>query len=415
MVRLPQQTVALKEATMPIPTSQLKTWGNVQWQTKMKHVAPSKGGAVGVMFVWCANPSSSGPNYANPGSADFVIKPSMGSAATTKFAEKLLDKAIGAQSVNTVPVMRADPRFSAILAALQRFRTAADNTVHQMGMNATPPQRDLQARWASVWPSYQNASALMVQDLALGMAEFDEVQHDPLQGGLAQLLANRQLMVNLGRLFAADAILGNGDRLCSLNTTNILFKKTTAQILSVDSQAILVSYQALLQQGSATATQWVNQIITRNAGAQAPETSQHAVLAPSFALQDLYDVERWWRVMFRGQLERSTQRHGEAQPGEAIWAFARGNFMQGVEEGLRAVDSQLSGINWMLLKSKFKSYEKRYGASPNMDWTNLKIRRMYVKMVLADRNKPGTADEKQQRAFDKVVSYATRKVGGNVV
>jgi hypothetical protein len=415
MVHLPQRCAAMKEATMPIPTSQLKTWGNVQWQTKMKHVAPSKGGAVGVMFVWCANPGSGGPDYANPGSADFVVKPSMGSAATTKFAEKLLDKAIGAQGVNTLPVLRSDPRFAAILAGLQRFKVAADNTLHHMGANATPPQRDLAARWASVWPSYQNASALMVQDLALGMAEFDEVQHDPLQGGLAQLLSNRALMVNLGRLFAADAILGNGDRLCSLNTTNILFKKTTAQILSVDSQAILVSYDALLQQGGVTARQWVDQIVTRNAGAQVAESPQQQVLAASFALQDLYDVDRWWTVMFRGQLERSTQRHNEQPPGEAVWNWARGNFMQGVDEGLRAVDRQLSGINWLMLKSKFKSYEKRYGASPNLDWTNLKIRRMYIKTVLADRNKPGTPEQKQQLAFDKVVAYAKRKTGAHVV
>jgi len=399
---------------MPIPTSQLKTWGIVQWQTQLKHVSPSSGGAVGVMFAWTQNPGSNGPDYSNPGTAAFVIKPSPGSAATTRFAEKLMTKAIGAESVNTLPIAKTDSRFNAILASLQRAKAGVDNSHQSAGANASPSLTQLRDRWASVLPHYRNAAALMVQELAVGMAEFDQVQHDPSQGGLGALLGNVQLMTNLGKLFAADAILGNGDRLCSLNTTNILYKRTNAQIMSVDSQAILVSYRALLAQGEVKAADWVNQIVTRNAGAQVAETPNQ-IRPASFAMQDLYDVDRWWTTMFRGQLERSSERHGETVPGNALWWFARTAFMRGVEEGLRGVDRQLSGLNWLAVKSKFKSYEKRYGASPNMDWTNLKIRRMYIKMVLADGNKPGTPAEKQLRAMDRVVAYAERKLASREI
>ena len=82
-----------------------------------------------------------------------------------------------------------------------------------------------------------------------------------------------------------------------------------------------------------------------------------------------------------------------------------------MDEGLLAVDKQLSGLNWLGVKSMFKSHEKRYGSSPNLDWTNFKIRRMVVRMVLAERNQPGTPQEKQQRALDRVVAYAERKIG----
>jgi len=40
---------------------------------------------------------------------------------------------------------------------------------------------------------------------------------------------------------------------------------------------------------------------------------------------------------------------------------------------------------------------------------------MYVRMVIADRNKPGTAAQKQQRALDRVVAYAARKVGASAI
>jgi len=398
---------------MAISTTQIKTWGIVQWQAQVKHVAPSEGGAVGVMFCWCRNPASDGPDYSRVGTADFVVKPSPGSAATTKFAEKLMNKTLGAANVNTLPILRADPRFQAILAALGRSKQGVDNELSRNMGPASKALYDLQARWNSVWPHYQSAASLLVQELAVGMAEFDKVMHDPRKG-LGALLGNRQLMVNLGKLFAVDAVLGNGDRLCSLNGGNILFKETSAQIYSVDSQAILVSYQGLLALGAITVKEWVQQILDTNAGVQLAEAPLQ-VQAPAFSMEKLYDVDHWWRSMFRGHLQNSMQRHGETPPGEAVWHFALIWFKQGVEEGLRAVDSQLSGLNWLGVKSKFKSYEKRYGASGNLDWTNFKIRRMYVRMVIADRNKPGTAAQKQQRALDRVVAYAARKVGASAI
>jgi len=46
---------------MAMQTTQLKTWGIVQWQAQVKHVAPSAGGAVGVIQRHAAPRFARGP------------------------------------------------------------------------------------------------------------------------------------------------------------------------------------------------------------------------------------------------------------------------------------------------------------------------------------------------------------------
>ncbi|WP_144289886.1 hypothetical protein [Ideonella sp. A 288] len=396
---------------MAIPTSELKKWGLVWWQTNFTHAVPSKGGAVGVMFVWCTNPLYQGVDIDDPRTADFVIKPSAGSAAPTLLAEDLMKRTIGATSVNTLPIASTDSRFNAILMGLSRFKDRVDQSVNSPRTpQVTQAMRDLKDRWAKVWPHYRQGRALMVQELAVGMNEFADVYRDYSHMGLERALFNDQLMRNIGKLFAVDAVLGNGDRLCQVNTGNILFHETTKQIFSVDSQAIMTSYQHALIQGERNAKSWVEQILLTNQGASAVPERDGVVAPPSFSMNDLYDLDRWWNTWFRGHIENTLHYDNQKKPRDTLWQHAFRNFSMGVNEGLMAVDRQLSGLNWLSVKSLFKSHEKRYGASPNLDWTNFKIRRMVVRMVLAERNKPGTPQEKQQRAMDRVVAYAERKI-----
>ena len=148
----------------------------------------------------------------------------------------------------------------ALLAALGRSKQSVENELAKSPRPISKALVDLKARWDSVFPHYQSSDTLLVQDLAVGMAEFDKVMHDPKMG-LGALLGNHQLMINLGKLFAVDALLGNGDRLCSLNRGNVLFKQTRAQIFSVDSQAVPVSYQGPLNNGAYTVREWVQRIL----------------------------------------------------------------------------------------------------------------------------------------------------------
>lgn len=59
------------------------------------------------------------------------------------------------------------------------------------------------------------------------------------------MLLNNDLMFNLGKLFAADALIGNGNRLGNTNTGNIHFK-ADGTISSIDSTIILTNYDAVV-------------------------------------------------------------------------------------------------------------------------------------------------------------------------
>lgn len=402
---------------MAVSTKELKDWGSARWQTQMTHATPSKGGAVGVMFVWVTNPLFQGVDTDDPTTADFVIKPSAGSAATTKVAEDLMARTMGAISLNTLAIPRTDSRFQPILMALSRYRDRVDLCLRRSQLTGQARQ-DMQAlrdRWTQVWPHYQQAKALMVQELARDMKEFADVYRDYSHQGLERALFDDRLMINLGKLFVVDAVLGNGDRLQSINTGNILFEATTARIFSVDSQALLTDYNRCMYMQGPNAKEWVEQIVQRFQGQSIPERPDIKVTPPPFSLADLYDVDRWWRLEFRRHLEDTLHKDGVRPPREELWQLAYRNFCIGVDQGLVAVDQQLSGLNWLGVKTMFKNHEKKLGSSPNLDWTNFKIRRMYVRMALAERHKPGTVEEKQERAMRKVLAYAERKVGGRHV
>jgi hypothetical protein len=281
--------------------------------------------------------------------------------------------------------------------------------------SSTTAMQTLLDRWNHVWPHYEKAHTLMVQEVAQGLKEFSDVYRDYSHMGLERALFDDRLMVNLGKLFVVDAVLGNGDRLQKMNAGNILFEATTANIFSVDSQALLTDFHRCVYSCGPRARDWVSQIVDLNVGASIPERDD--ILSPpaTFSLAELYDVERWWKNEFRWHIEETLKQDGVRSPSEQLWQQAYGNFCIGVDQGMVAVDRELSGLNWLAVKSSFKNYEKRLGGSPNMDWTNFKIRRMYVRMALAEKNKPGTPSEKQKRAFDKVLAYAERKLGGRYV
>jgi hypothetical protein len=397
---------------MHLSTSELKKWGIVSWQTGIWHATPSKGGAVGVMFCWVTQPLYEGVDYDDPRTAHFVIKPSAGSAAPTKLAEDLMGRTLGAASLNTLPIPRTDSRFQAVLASLRRHHEEVRDFFRQRPNHSSRSTQEMQAlldRWNQVWPHYEKAHTLMVQDLAQGIKEFSDVYRDYSHMGLQRALFDDRLMINFGKLFVVDAVLGNGDRLSAMNTGNIAYCEVTRRIWAIDSQALLTDYQNSLNKGCHSAANWIEVLVQ---GGVAAAEQEGAVQAPTFAMADLYDVDSWWRRCFRPHFEDTLKRDQQKLPSEELWALALSNFKRGVDEGLAAVDRQLSGLNWMAVKSNFKSLEKRYGSSANLDWTNFKIRRMYVRMALAEKNKPGTPKEKKQRAMDKVVAYAERKVGG---
>ncbi len=405
---------------MGMKTAEVKPWGPVKWQTQVKRAVPSGDGAIGVLFVWARdpkldwtdNPMYGGDDIDDPRSADFVIKPADGSVATTKLAEHVMARTMGAISLHTFAIARTDPRFAHVLRALQNSKdrvAQAASAVQHRGRSVQRAIQELHDRWQQIWPHYQSAKALMVQEMAENMHELAKVYRDYSHQGLERALANSPFMRNLGKLFVVDAVLGNGDRLARVNTGNILFHQTTQQIFTVDSQAILTNFHRAQAEYGSSLQDWVESIVKLTSQSY-PITGDPTAHAPvSFGMRDLYDPLHWWRNEFRPHLEETLRKDKVASPGDNVWGFGYTNFRVGVDQGLAAVDNQLSGINWMLLKQHFKGLEKKYGSSANLDWTNFKIRRMYVRMVIEERGRAGTAEDKQARAMQRVLAYAERK------
>jgi hypothetical protein len=432
---------------MPIKTTDVVKWNSGDWAMRLKHARPSGGGAVGVAFCWCANPSSDGPDYNDPGTADFVLKPIGGSAAPAKFAESFMKSAIGAKTVNTQAVTRQTERakFDAVLRALRGFKAkleaseqsdgSSNVTIQQVapsrlyeGLRRPPDTQRIRAtkssyamserdkktlaRWLQVWTHYEAAGAFLIQEVARDRIELaDQYKDDNNKDAIQRMLGDRTLMVNLGRLFAVDAVLGNGDRLCQVNPGNILYT-SKGEIWAIDSQTILQNYHAVVQTGKTVADfsgnenpQNFAQNLIGGGLKQVPTgpANQAQVLAPDFAMKWFYDLDKWYTVWFRYELESKIKQYGQNVPQEKDWQQAQVWFKSGVEQGLREVDQQLSGLNWLGAKSKFHKYAAKYGSDPNLDWTNFKLRRVYLKAVRAYPKDP-------DKAMSAVEAYAKKKL-----
>lgn len=397
-----------------MPAREAYSWRPESWMGNVAEMRPSSGGAQGVIFVW---------EHFTPltGRASFVIKPLAGSAAPTKFAEFMLDKVGGAVSPESQPIARNSPAGDAIVRLLRAYSRAAE------------AWSDEKSRWTAVFPYYDSAQALVLQETQCitEMAEAYREQH-----GLRNILRNPALMTNLGRLFAADAIIGNGDRLCQVNSGNIAFN-VDGSLSAIDSTAVLTNYNALFDDrnlsradleadsGGASPQDWARNMIKGQHGQVAtPEqaarwnpddpSSPKPVLAPGFTLKFLFDVDKWWDLHFKGHFESGMKKENQQRASEGVpplvppregeWAEALANFKIGVEEGQAAADKWLSGLKWLRVKSKYEEYVSKYGGDPNLDWTNLKIRRLYYKARRA-----GGGDKEAMAA---VQDYVARKFPG---
>lgn len=395
----------------------IQKW-NKRWGTDVKYCRPSDGGAVGIMFVWTSlnkwtNADGSYGNWESKDAA-FVIKPIQGSAAPTKFAENILSKIGGAQSPNSVPINGLTIYAQSLLNMLFRFSTIE-----------TDPQ--IRARWQQIMQHYRNADTLLIQETQKGIQELGDFYkpkaYNQPGGGLEKILTDQILMTNLGKLFAADAMIGNGDRLSNMNTGNVAFD-ASGKILAIDSSTILTNYQAIINDPtylsygliSNTPGNWATEHIHQNGFFANPSATQQKnygkpgvpspVLPPGAGISEIFDVKTWWENRFRKELEAKLIQHSpnETPPSKNVWFQAELWFTAGVSEGIQQIDLQLSGLNWLKIKSSYKSYLQKYGGDPNLDWMNFKVRRRYVKL-----RKKGFSDD---QALTAIQEYAARRMPG---
>ncbi len=403
---------------MSIPKD-IDKWDNNKWTQQVVNCRPSSGGAVGVIFVW-AGMAYSRQNVQDAKMAAFVIKPIQGSAAPTKFAEHVLTKIGGALSPNSKPIPRRSYSGSGLVMTLKMFRD-----------KETDPA--IKARWQAVFQNYDRADTFLIQETQVGIKEFGDVASE--QSGLAVMLSDQLLVTNLGKLFAVDTLLGNGDRVGNMNTGNIVFK-TDGTLCSIDSTTVLTNFNDVLEQSRrlaqhalddvARAESWANRAVNfGNTAVMTPRQENQmianahlampipVVTTPPASFRDIYDLDSWWEGTFKASavshLTNRKDQNGSPlpdlpNPPDVVWNQAKVWFKLGVEQGMRDIDLKLSGLNWLLIKNSYKNYVNRYGGDPNLDWTNFKLRRRYIKL----RNKKLTHDQ----ALVDIKEYAARKFPG---
>ncbi|MGC4085098.1 MAG: hypothetical protein QM736_24025 [Vicinamibacterales bacterium] len=418
-------------------------WNETQWRAQVKYVRPSGGGAVGVLFVWttaAANPlfDHVTAGYGNPDTCDFIIKPVKGSAASTKVAEKVLTSIGGTGSPNSKPIERASRLGSVILEIVARCKMLTDQGKDYNGLPPTPNDqpaihrvKKLQKRWAEVIDRYRTADYFLIQDYVREKVEMgDEIR---TQSGLRTIIRDERLMVNLGRLFVADAVLGNGDRLCQVNTGNVMFTKD-GRMWAIDSATVLTKYNDVCNDfttqswggdfSAPSPQQWGAQNHHARLGVDAAPLGEAGVHAGTSAAGDprlRHSTAVRARRLVPGHVQGSPDEvarlrnagaaeeppdDSAADPAQTERVGSGARLVQaGIEEGLVAVDQKLSGLNWLLLKQKYQGYVKRYGGDSNVDWMNFKIRRMYIKA----RRKGKSQDE----ALAVVQDYVKGKFPNN--
>lgn len=409
-------------------TSDIAKWSASDWKWRLLHAKPSGDGAVGVLFCWYNTPSiyEHGADYSKPSTADFVLKPIHTSGANTKFAEFMIKVTGTAMTVNSAPIKRDSSAGRAIIEALRSI--ANRETV------GTPAR----VKWEAMMPHLNTCQAFLIQETVKHFKDFgDEYRATGKGRGIREILRDQELMKSLGKLFAVDSIIGNGDRLCTPNTGNILYSFLGSYLWAIDTTTILTSYKAMVN--DATNISWVlgsapgnqqhfAQEIVKNGGMSIPSAKQqkdfieerkqkgynegHVQSAPGFAMKALFEPGEWWDRDFRPHLETGLKSQTERNLAKRIpppvpprpheWKNAKDWFILGVDEGVRVVDEKLSGFNWLQVKMKWKKYVFQYGGDPNLDWTNFKMRRLYFKLRKSGKN--------EEDAMAALKQYAVRKI-----
>lgn len=380
-------------------TSDVANWSESDWQKKVAYAMPSGGGAVGVIFVWVGRPPT---HPIKVGTSSFVLKPSQGSAAPTKFAEFLLSKIGGASSPHSKGIRHT-----------QGQSKGAGKWVEDMLRRFKGKETDqgLVQRWAQVWPHYQGAGCYLIQETQTGVREFGD-EYRTLWG-LSTMLANGKLMHNLGRLFVADAMIGNGDRLCAPNTGNIMFK-SGGKIAAIDSNTVLTNYQECLKLDEGH-NAWCDNVVSKslrtptNWGLGITKMKTDGITSggramPSFEMVVLFEPAKWWENVFKSHLIDGLRKANmsEQEPLDWEWDNAWDHFKRGLDVAEKELDKRLSGISWLFLKMNFKRTISKHGADPNLDWTNFKVRRLYYRARRSGKS--------EQQALDEVSTYVTRKL-----
>ena len=189
------------------------------WNTATAVSAPGGGAKGGIFFV-------------TVGGVRHVVK-ATSQAAGAVFGERVVGQMMGASgaSAASIPVPNTDAEFAIILAQLQRYQPA----VPDVGYNNRLAE-------------FSNATSFLIQtDLSANRTMINA----SVAGDIA-ILQNAATLRNIGRILAADTLIGNSDRFEQMNVGNAFLG--AADIGFIDTEALMQNYQAFDQFSSGPAT-----------------------------------------------------------------------------------------------------------------------------------------------------------------
>ncbi len=266
-----------------------------------------------------------------------------------------------------------------------------------------------------------------------------DVAHD------VALLEDAQIMRNVGRLLAADTLIGNADRFEQMNLDNALL---SAQSLgAIDTEAMLQGYPEFVTfigqaavggpsyagvgdsfrpQGAGTdnVTAYVDFVLRSGREiSDADDTVGHAAAPSSMVIQQMTDLQvGWFEKKFIAKLV------GWSQPQVVAGYLAAGypqrpfaganrdafeasrwfthvwpNLHQGYQDGLVAIRQFMTGPAFVQTSQRHAQLQAGHGARPNFNLDALRIRGMYMTCVAAGKDPVAARQE--------ALAYVRSKLG----
>jgi len=419
------------QRTLRAPAQIQRTTGpdgeEINWANTVSATPSSEGAMGGVFFV-------------KVGTVMHVVKSSDNPSAAL-LAEQVVEDIGGGLSTKSQPVKADSDEGRAIIAAIQTH----------------PPQRkdgesddayiERQNAHANKLDIFKAAKYLMIQramsGTQLGLSKINEevkgneglnaedpkklsaeAMNEKINAAVAKqvaILENETALKNIGRVMAADTLVGNADRFEQMNTGNA-FITEDGKVGAIDTEAIMQQYDAFIEfakgtQGRAFAEDQIkgatsNDYTNFMVGGGGRQISDSNQAAPSSAIQRIaFDFDNWFNQSFvstfytwkHALVIQAMATQGYPKPeGRTLgpkWLAVRAGIKAGFDEGMARVRTAVGGPQLKNLKVMFNLYTSTYGKSgaENFDLHGLKVRGRYMKSTAEGAN--------QEEAFGSTLNY----------
>lgn len=399
------QSIAGNRAVSTLVQGNAAQHTEVMWQSPTWVMPSSEGVMGGVVLV-------------TVGAGTFALKAADENASQMVFGERLL-ASVGGGSVLTPdsrPIPVASPEGAEILSMLEGARSKVE-----------AERRD---NYDQKLTNLKRSRYVVVQRALGGLGALNKVTandmghvlpakaHDvTTDEGTARRNEQLQRAYGMGRALAGDLLIGNADRLDTMNPGN-LFLEAKGRVGAIDTEAIMQKRSAMASGREQMQPRDWAAMLVGGGEAAGPEL---AARAPSANLRRAADFDRWFeedqfkeyfadkmrdivaakagRPAPRGRMSPEERTEVNAALDQYDWASLKAEMRRGFDDGLAAVNQMVGQSQGRkALKKDLRSAEGQYGTSANMDWNALKVRGTYLSSVQTGMDPKAAAAQAVEQA-----------------